>query len=276
MTETANAAPGPSGNLQSAAMVLSILETLAQRRDAMGVTELSRALGTSKSRVFRCLRTLIQLGYVVQERDSEKYRVGGRLITLGRLVSEGFDLSAAALPVMRALRDQLGHTTVLSRLEEDGLRVIASVSGTTIYETGVKQGALLSFHHTSQGRVALALGPEGLAERVLGAPLSKETPYTIVDADALRRELAAVRSLGWATSPNQSLVGINALAAPILDASGALVGTIAIIDSVQFITNPPAADQVGAVVAAGKAISRELGLVTGPDSPPPPMPDPAG
>ena len=53
--------------------------------------------------------------------------------------------------------------------------------------------------------------------------------------------------------------GANALAAPVLDASGTLVATIAILNSVQFIEHKPADDQVRRVLGAAQRISRRLG-----------------
>jgi IclR family KDG regulon transcriptional repressor len=72
--------------LQAVGMALQILEHLAARRGAQGVTELARAMQTTKSRMHRHLRSLIAGGYVVQPPGSGKYLIGGRLLTLGRCV----------------------------------------------------------------------------------------------------------------------------------------------------------------------------------------------
>jgi len=77
--------------------------------------------------------------------------------------------------------------------------------------------------------------------------------------NALRAELEQVRRQGWATAPNQSIIGLNALAAPIFDALGTFVGAIAVVDSIQFIPEAPAAKQIRQVVEAGKRISATIG-----------------
>ena len=48
---------------------LRTLETLNANRGSLGVSELSRRLGLTKSNTFRLLQTLVALGYVRQERD---------------------------------------------------------------------------------------------------------------------------------------------------------------------------------------------------------------
>jgi IclR family transcriptional regulator, KDG regulon repressor len=249
--------------VQAVVLVLKILELLSKERKAIGVTALAQAIGTTKSRVHRHLQTLLSQGYVVQAPETERYQAGPRLVTLGRGVSGNFNLVQAASPALLQLRDALGHFSVVSQLEPDGMRVLATVSGKSAIEIGVKQGSLMAFHTTAQGKVALAFGAPELLSRVTSGRLEMATPRTIVSADALRREINTVRKRGWAIAPNQSLLGLNALAAPIFDASGALIAAVAIVDSIQFIEDKPFDEQIRQTVAAGRRISEALGYDAG-------------
>jgi len=47
----------------------------------------------------------------------------------------------------------------------------------------------------------------------------------------------------------------------VFDASGRLVGAVAVVDSVQFITADPTQDQVERTVAAARLTSAALGYV---------------
>ncbi len=245
--------------VQAVVLALKILDHVARQSDPVGVTSLAQALGTTKSRIYRYLRTLVQQGYIVQAEDSEKYRVGGRLVTLGRAVSENLDLAMAARPVLRELRDALGHFAVVSQVESEGVRVLATVSGKSAIEIGVKPGSVLGFHYSAQGKVALAFGSEDLRARVFRERLEMRTPRTIVNQRQLRDEIERVRRQGWAVAPSEALIGTNALAAPVFEAGGDLVGTVAIVDSVQFIPEGPSEEQVRRIVDAGRRISESLG-----------------
>jgi len=59
------------------------------------------------------------------------------------------------------------------------------------------------------------------------------------------------------------VIGLNALAAPVFDAAGILAGAVAIVDSVQFITQHPTALQIDKTVAAARRLSAALGYVLG-------------
>lgn len=245
--------------VQAVALTLRILEHLVRERRAVGVTSFAQALGTTKSRIFRHLQTLTAHGYLAQEPETERYQIGPRLIALGRQASDGLDIVDVATPVLRRLRDALGHYTVMSQIEHDGVRVLAAISGRSVVEIGVRRGSLLLFHASAQGKVALAFAGEETRRRVLRSRLEMLTPYTIVGAAALERELEQIRRQGWAVAYNEALVGLNTLAAPVFDASGALVGAVGIVDSIQFITDTPSGDQIRETVAAAAQISELLG-----------------
>jgi DNA-binding IclR family transcriptional regulator len=188
-----------------------------------------------------------------------KYRAGVRLITLGRAVSKQYDLATVAGDAMRDLRDALGHSVYLAQPEPDGLRVVASLPGRSMFEIGVKHGSLLEFHCSAVGKVALAFGPEALRERILRSRLEARTPRSIIRRPLLLKELDRVRRRGWAGSPNEYVIGLNAVAAPVFDAGGALSATLAIVDSVQFIPASPSAEQVAETLAAARRLSAALG-----------------
>ena len=245
--------------VQAVVFALQILEYLAQHRSTVGVTDLARVFDTTKSRMHRHLQTLVAAGYVMREDETERYRSGARLIAFGRAVADNFELTNAARPVMESLRAALGHPVALSQPELDGMRVIATIAGKSAFEIGVKPGSMLPANATAQGKLMLAYGSEAVAARLLSKSLPRNTPYTQTDRAALRAELEQVRRQGWATAPNQSIIGLNALAAPIFDALGTFVGAIAIVDSIQFIPETPAAKQIRQAVDAGKRISATIG-----------------
>ena len=86
------------------------------------------------------------------------------------------------------------------------------------------------------------------------------TPYTVTDPARLRDEIASVRSRGWAVSPNETMIGLNALAAPIFDAFGKYAGALAMTDSVQFLGETPTNEQLQHLREAARKISANLGF----------------
>ncbi|QCI67259.1 IclR family transcriptional regulator [Phreatobacter stygius] len=253
-----------SGNgVQAVLLALQTLEFIAQAQRAVGVTELTRAFGTTKSRIYRHLQTLVSAGYLIQETETERYRVSARLMALGQAVSEGYELAGAARTMMRTLRDKLGHPVVLSLPEPDGVRILSLIPGRSNIEIGVKPGSMLEFHSSAQGKLALAYGDDVTCQRVLRSKLAQSTPDTMTDPQALKAEIERTLARGWAVAPNEALIGLNALAAPVFDALGAFAGSLAIVDSIQHIGAEPTAEQIDSVVEAAARISADLGYREG-------------
>ena len=255
--------PKETTGVQAVLFALEILEHVAVQREAIGVTALAEHFGTNKSKVFRHLRTLAQQGYVVQDDRSERYRVGARLIALGQAVNDSVDIVREAGPVMRKVRNALSHSVILGIKEKEGVRVVSVQSGSSDIEISVKPGSLLGYHDSAQGKIALAYGGVALFEAVCAAGLAARTPQTITSVKALAMELAQIRQQGWAIAPNEAMTGLNALAVPIFSASGQVVATVAIVDSVQFISGEPGKLQIETLLNAGLSISESIGFRPG-------------
>ncbi|MFD2857596.1 IclR family transcriptional regulator [Seohaeicola zhoushanensis] len=220
-------------------MALQVLETLANANGDMGVTALASALGTTKSRIHRHLRNLVALGYISQSEQTERYRIGARLIALGRAASGSADFTSVAMPHMRTLRDVTGQAVSLGQVEKNGIRILNTLNGTMQIEVGVRPGSLLRFHNSAQGKVALASMPAERREALIPDPIVPSTEFTITDRAALARHISEVADQGWATAPNETMLGLNALACPIFNADGEAVITIAIVSLTQYIGTPP-------------------------------------
>jgi DNA-binding IclR family transcriptional regulator len=247
------------GGLQSVEQSFAILEAMAEHGAPIGVSELARRLACPKPRVFRHLRTLVGLGYVEQEAATEKYRLSLRLYRLGQIVADGVELLAEARPLIARLRDDLDMTVSISTVEANGIRVHEILRPRTHFQISTRPGALLALHASAQGKLAMAFGEPDVIERVLAGPLEAWTPKTITDPERLRAEVLRARELSWAVAPEETLIGVNALAAPIFDGNGRLAGTLAIVGSLQFIPAEPPQDLIDPVAACAREISRRLG-----------------
>ena len=248
-----------SVGVQSVMIVLGVMEYLAAH-EAAGVTEIATALGTTKARVYRHLRTLVAAGYACQDEDSERYSVGSRLVALGHVASLDSALVRIAKPIMARVRDQLGHTVLLDKITPQSVEIIDALPGTGMVEISVRRNQDLPLHCSVAGKLALAFAdPSGRPALAEGALLAL-TSETITDRQTLAQEVERVRQQGWASAAEEFTLGINCLGAPIFNQRGQIVGAIALLDSVQFLSRRSTREQVAAIVDAAAEISAILGL----------------
>jgi DNA-binding IclR family transcriptional regulator len=244
------AEPQYDKGLASVDLVVALIEMLAASRLPRGVSDIARAVGTSKPRVHRHLRALLDRGYVRQDPSSDRYEIGIKLLMLGESVRDRFDVLAAARGEMTRLREASGQAVTLASFADDKVTILEMIQGRTLIEFGIRAGATLDLHASAHGLVTLARGPERLLRLILSRRRTAWTPHTITTAKNLEAEIARVAERGWATACDQVLVGVNALAAPILDHKGALCGTIEAL---------PDQRQIALVTGAARRISASLG-----------------
>jgi DNA-binding IclR family transcriptional regulator len=244
------------------ALTFRIVEALAANPPALGVTELANLLNATKARIYRHLVTLGQSDYVVQDPKTEKYRIGPRMVSLANSIAGGVDMIAGARPTLVELRDRFGHTAILTKLERDQIRVLDVALGTSDYAIMQRVGNTLpagTLHCSALGKIALAFGPAQLVRDVLARPLQKMTDNTITSARALKQELDRVRKQGWAIVPDEGMVGLNALAVPVLDAQASLAAMVGIIGATRMLPAKPPAELIKSMKRAGETISSSLG-----------------
>ena len=111
-----------TGTSQSLERGLAILSSFNSDRSLIGVSELSRDLELSRSTTHRYIATLAQLGYLQQDPDSRRYRLGPKVLDLGFSAINAMDLREISAPHLRQLSDETQHTVNLAIL--DGIDVV--------------------------------------------------------------------------------------------------------------------------------------------------------
>lgn len=252
-----------AAGIQSVAVALRVLDALALAGQPLGVTELARSLGEPKAKVHRHLATLRSLGYADQEEagdaQSRRYRLGWKLFQLGEAAAAQYDLRRVAEPFMLQLRDQVNETVVLG-VAVGGETVILAATECKerrVYIT-IRPGDRPAPHSSAQARVALAFAPPEAQRRLLARKADTPTPRSLKTAAEVNARLAAIRERLWDDAPDQYMLGINTLAVPVFRNGDALAGTLALIGSVQYITVPPAREQLARLLRCAAEISRKL------------------
>ncbi len=238
---------------------LSIIEAMVDHGEPIGVSRLAKIVGVNKPRTYRHLRTLVQCQYVLQDTETDHYFLTQKLFHLGQSIAAGISLIKEARRVMPDLRQRTGQTVSIGQVESGGVRILDILRHRSEIEITTPPGTLFDFHSSAQGKVALAFGPAHLLAAVVHKGLERRTRHTNTHPKSLEAEVAAVARKGWAVAPEEALMGINALAAPIFDAAGELAGTITIVGSIQHLPAQPDPAVIVAVRNAAADISARLG-----------------
>ncbi len=133
-------------------------------------------------------------------------------------------LAEIARPVLDDLAQATRETITLGVPVPGGVGHIAQADSPHVLAATSWIGQVAPLHCSAGGKVLLAYGAAAVGEE----PLKRFTPTTITDHDLLAKELALVRSRGFAFMVDELELGLRAVAVPITEAWGEVVGALAV------------------------------------------------
>ena len=97
---------------------LQILELFGRETGPLGVSEISRIVGIHKSTIHRLVITLEHAGWLLRVPGSDKFRLGLKVLALGRIVDRSITSCSAARPVLEELAADTGETVILTMSDD--------------------------------------------------------------------------------------------------------------------------------------------------------------
>ncbi|MHB1838024.1 MAG: IclR family transcriptional regulator [Solirubrobacteraceae bacterium] len=250
------------GNIQSIERAAAILRLLSGRNRRLGVVDISGELGLSKGTVHGLLRTLQHVGFVEQDPETGKYRLGAALLHMGSSYLDGNELRTRALNWSDSLAARTQEAVRIGTLHDGQVLIVHHVFRPDDSYQTLDVGSLMPAHATAMGKVLLAAHPYVVPE-IVRTGLTAYTDQTICDSERLERELERVRERGWAVELGELSPSQVSLAAPIMDRRGLTVGAMAIFGPPERLlaARAPRGELLTYVREAARSVSRELGAI---------------
>jgi DNA-binding IclR family transcriptional regulator len=209
---------------------LRILSLFGTGQPEWGVAALAREAQMPKTTVYRILRVLQQHGFLAQDPDTRRFRLGLGILALGRRAYEGIELRRAAQPVMEQIAARSGETVLLQVLDTDRQRVVCieRVQQGAGLRLILEVGAVAPLHAGCSAKALLAFMPQEEIEAVIARGLPALTPHTITDPDHLRRELERIRRDDYAVSFEETDLGVAGISVPVRDHLDRVIASLSI------------------------------------------------
>src|SRR6266403_1413317 len=239
---------------------LAALAILAKSSSDCSLAELCPALKLHKSTVHRLMMVLEQHRLVVKNPDTGRYRLGLRLYELGSRAIDGLDLRGKARPYLDRLQEQFGETVFFCILDEGQVFYVEKVESQRSVRTACTVGSRAPAYCTAVGKAMLAELPDAEVSKIVRRwGLKPVTPNTITTASALKAELKAVRSRGYAIDDEEKEEGLRCIGAAVRSHSGKLAAAMSISGPAFRMTKEKVPEIGRAVMRAANELSAELG-----------------
>jgi IclR family transcriptional regulator, acetate operon repressor len=243
---------------QSLAKGLKILFLLNRNGEAMPVKRIADGIKVALPTAYRLVRVLTQYGLLEKAERPGHYQLGRTLLEFAGGARQRLSLAAVAKPLVEKLAQMSGETVqVTLRNGDHGTCILVEESQSTL-RVAPETGRVLFLHAGASVQVLLAFLPDDEQRRVLDTPLQSFTPHTLTDPDKLSRRLRTIRHQGFAVSRGEVYPGAMGIAAPIFDADGCVIASLAVSGPVQRM-----APKRGAITESTMALAREISQLMG-------------
>jgi IclR family pca regulon transcriptional regulator len=211
--------------VQSLERGLAVIRAFDHEHPELTLSEVAVRTGVTRAVARRFLLTLATLGYV--RSDGRFFSLTARVLELGYAYLSSLSLPEVAESHLEALVAEVNESSSVSVLDGHDVVYVARVPVSRIMTVSISVGTRFPAYVTSMGRVLLAGMPPGELEEYLSAVrMEPLTARTLTSVEALRAEIAKVRTQGWSLVNQELEEGLRALAAPVRDRTGKVVAAV--------------------------------------------------
>ncbi|CAM3654438.1 IclR family transcriptional regulator [Marinicrinis lubricantis] len=215
--------------IQALDRALRIIDLFDDQTRELKITEISEKMQLHKSTVHSLLKTLQMHGYIAQDEQSGKYRLGMALVEKGQLLLQGIDIRGVVRTHLHALAEATGQTTHLVVLDGSEGVYIDKVEGAKAAIRYSRIGRRVPLHCSAVGKVLAAFLAKPELERMLQSyRFIRHTEKTIDSIPSFLRELEQVRSEGIGYDQEENEPGVRCVASPIFNHLGEAVAAMSI------------------------------------------------
>ncbi len=246
--------PKVDGGVRSILRAIDVLALFDAQHPTRTLRDVVECTGLPKTTAVRVLGTLESRGLVAR-RGEVTYAPGAALLRWVRLAASVWEVNAETRDVMRRLVDECGETVnVYVRQDLDRIS-IAQEEGTATVRSVVEVGATMPLSRGATAKVLLGSAPDAVVDELAALD-------DTLDAEGLRRQVAAVLETGYGVTHGERELGASAVAAPIRRSDGRVIAALSVSGPTSRFTADRVPRYVDAVTAAARSISAHgLGAV---------------
>ncbi|MFV0307049.1 MAG: IclR family transcriptional regulator [Desertimonas sp.] len=205
----------------------TIVQLVVAAGEPIGIRELARRSGFSRSSVSRLVQQLADIGLVERTAHGEAI-VGPGVATLTRPSSDAMARREHFRSVGHTISTFCGESAAVAVDTGHGMWYVTSARIPKAVQVVDPLHRIYEYHSVSTGLLMMAEWPSDRLADVLARPLRSRTPFTITDPDRLGVELDRIRAVGHAWAAQALDLDVNGLAVPVRDRHGVMIAAASV------------------------------------------------
>jgi IclR family transcriptional regulator, pca regulon regulatory protein len=209
----------------SLARGLTVIRAFGSDAARLRIADVAERTGLTRAAARRFLFTLRELGYLGSEGDY--FYLRPRVLDLGYAYISAARIEVHVEPILKELADKTQTSAHFAVLDDDSTLFVAGIYDEKMHGFFIAVGARRPAYAGSLGKCLLSgLSSDDLEGFLSRVERNRRTPTTIVDAETLRAEVAAVRERGYAINNGEFIAGVVGIAVPVRDREGRVAAAL--------------------------------------------------
>jgi DNA-binding IclR family transcriptional regulator len=248
-----------AGN-QSAVKTMKVLEVLADYSQPMRLFDLAKAAKMNASTALRFLNSLIDCGYVYQIKDTQKYMLTLKMMSLSDTTNVYNKMASILKDVLIDLAHECNESVCLAVNQDDQAVYLDAIDGPSrILRATQRIGHSAPLYCTGVGKLMLLDYTDNEIASLTAEGMEKLTDNTITTLPDLKKELEIIKHQEYAIDNEECEPGLRCIAAPIMDNKNKIVAALSVTGPSGRITDERIAEIKGTVMQAAKRAANLLG-----------------
>lgn len=248
--------------IQAIDRALKIIDLFDEQHMELKITEISERMNLHKSTVHSLLKTLQLHGYIEQDAELGKYRLGIRFVEKGQLFLNHLDLRDFVRPYLKQLSLHTGQTTHLVTLEGNEGIYIDKEEGEKAAIRYSRIGRRVPLHTSAAGKVLIAYQEENDRNRLISTlTFEGRTERTITNEVDFTAEMNNVMLLGYAIDNEENEAGVRCAAVPIFNHQQHIIAAMSLSTLVALVDEDELLAYIQLLKNASLEISKKIGYV---------------
>ena len=193
---------------------------------SLGISEISRHLNLGKTTVFRVVKTLESIGWLIQDGPDSRYCIGPMFILLSSVPTDSMAPNATLLQEMKRLCKEFNEDIVLTTIVENNAVCIEKIRSNNALKIASNVGRSVGMTRGASGKVLLAYMRPEQQETIIKLERGSVSKS---EKDSIYAAVARIREKGYAFSTGECDEGISALATPIFGKRGTIMYSLSIV-----------------------------------------------
>lgn len=194
---------------------LRVLSTFDDDHPRLTLAEVGQLTGLDRAAVRRLMITLVEFGYV--EKTGKHFALLPKTLTLTGSYMRGNAIGTVVQPILNKYSKEMAREISLASVADaEAVYIAKSILTETDISFGFTVGSRLPLLQTAIGRMLLGTREaDVMAHLIKTASVHPYTPDSLMDRDAILREIMTARHQGYCVVNNEFEAGVAGLAVAV-------------------------------------------------------------